>query len=71
MSALVHATCGTVDAVTPKDPHVSGWVPNFLPAGSQFERQADRLRSLVGDQVADAELFGTLSMMTGSLTSPS
>jgi hypothetical protein len=46
--------CGTVDAVTPTDPHVSSWVPNFLPAGSQFARQADRLRSLVGDQVAEA-----------------
>lgn len=40
--------------MTPKDPTVSGWVPNFLPADSQLGRHADALRSLVGHQIADA-----------------
>lgn len=34
--------------VTPKDPHVSGWAPAFLPADDQLDRQAARLRSLTG-----------------------
>lgn len=54
LSALVGGTCGTVDPVTPKNPHVSGWAPDFLPARSQFDRHVDRLRSLVGGQVSDA-----------------
>lgn len=40
--------------VTSKDPNVSGWVPDFLPADAQLARHAACLRSLVGDQVADA-----------------
>jgi hypothetical protein len=39
--------------VTPKDPNVSGWAPDFLPGDAQFEAHADRLRSLVGDTVLD------------------
>jgi hypothetical protein len=40
--------------VTPKHPQISGWAPDFLPADEQFDRQANRLRSLLGAQVADA-----------------
>ena len=38
--------------MTPKDPRVSGWVPAFLPADEQLDRQAARLRSLTGHRVA-------------------
>ena len=46
--------------VTPQDPRVSGWVPDFIPADTQFDRHADRLRSLVDDQVADAWVVWSL-----------
>lgn len=39
--------------VTPKDPDVSGWVPAFLPADDQLDRQAARLRSLTGHRIAE------------------
>lgn len=71
MSALVHATCGTVDAVTPKDPHVSGWVPNFSPPDRSSNARLTVIGRLSAIKSLTLELFGTLSMMTGSLTSPS
>ncbi|MGV9365649.1 hypothetical protein [Amycolatopsis sp. NPDC003731] len=39
--------------MTPKDPDVSGWVPAFLPADDQLDRQAARLRSLTGHRIAE------------------
>lgn len=39
--------------MTPKEPHVSGWRPDFLPADEQLDRQAARLRSLPGLRVAE------------------
>ena len=38
--------------MTPKQPNVSGWAPDFLPAEVQFSRSADALRGIVGYQIS-------------------
>jgi hypothetical protein len=40
--------------VTPKQPDVSAWVPDLLPAEDQIRAQQVALRTLLGDQVVDA-----------------
>jgi hypothetical protein len=47
-------------AVTPDDPDVSGWLPEFLPADEQFAQQAERLRSLVGSRITGAWIVWNL-----------
>jgi hypothetical protein len=40
--------------VTPKQPRVSGWRPEFLSADKQFDRYSGRLRALVGRSLIEA-----------------
>jgi len=40
--------------VTPKDPNVSGWRPDFRPADEQIERNSARLHSLIGRRIIEA-----------------
>lgn len=40
--------------MTPTEPHVSGWKPDFLSADLQLEKQASLLSALVGDHVVAA-----------------
>jgi hypothetical protein len=46
--------------MTPKDPNVSGWRPDFRPAEDQIRLEAESLRSLVGKQIGGAWLVWNL-----------
>jgi hypothetical protein len=67
---LVARSCRVEDAslgglwdglvVTPKNPQVSGWKPDFLSADEQFDRQTTRLRSIIGLRLTETWLVWNL-----------
>ncbi|MCC2313585.1 hypothetical protein [Cellulomonas xiejunii] len=46
--------------MTSKEPDVSGWKPDFLPANEQVARHAPALRDLRGGRIADARIVWNL-----------